>query len=137
MWDEVIEINLNAQFILSREIGKEMLARGRGKIIFIASLLTFQGGITVPGYEASKGGIGQLTMALSNEWAGRGLQVNAIGPGYIATDNAAALRADSHRSDATLSRIPSGRWGRPDELKGPPFFSLRRVPIMSPALSCP
>ena len=122
MWDEVIEINLNAQFILAREIGREMLTRGRGKIIFTASLLTFQGGITVPGYAASKGGIGQLTMALSNEWAARGVQVNAIAPGYIATDNTAALRADAQRSDAILARIPSGRWGRPDDLKGATIF---------------
>jgi 2-deoxy-D-gluconate 3-dehydrogenase len=122
MWDQVIEINLNAQFILSREIGKEMLARGRGKIIFTASLLTFQGGITVPGYAASKGGIGQLTMALSNEWSAHGVQVNAIAPGYIATDNTAALRADENRSDAILARIPSGRWGKPDDLKGATVF---------------
>lgn len=121
-WDEVIEINLNAQFILTREIGKEMLGRGRGKIIFTASLLTFQGGITVPGYAASKGGIGQLTMALSNEWSARGVQVNAIAPGYIATDNTAALRADANRSDAILARIPSGRWGKPDDLKGATVF---------------
>ena len=122
MWDQVIEVNLNAPFILAREIGREMLARGRGKIIFTASLLTFQGGITVPGYAASKGGIGQLTMALSNEWSGRGVQVNAIAPGYIATDNTAALRADENRSDAILARIPSGRWGTPDDLKGATLF---------------
>jgi 2-deoxy-D-gluconate 3-dehydrogenase len=122
MWDQVIEVNLNAQFILSREIGKEMLARGQGKIIFTASLLTFQGGITVPSYGASKGGIGQLTMSLSNEWSGHGVQVNAIAPGYIATDNTAALRADEDRSKAILTRIPIGRWGRPDDLKGATVF---------------
>lgn len=122
MWDQVIEVNLNAQFILSREIGKEMVARGHGKIIFTASLLTFQGGVTVPGYAASKGGIGQLTMALSNEWSGHGVQVNAIAPGYIATDNTAALRADEDRNDAILARIPSARWGRPDDLKGATVF---------------
>lgn len=122
MWDAVIEVNLTAQFILSREIGKGMLERGRGKIIFTASLLSFQGGITVPGYAASKGGIAQLTMALSNEWAGRGVQVNAIAPGYIATDNTAALRADAARNEAILARIPSGRWGAPDDLKGATVF---------------
>lgn len=122
MWDEVIEINLNAQFVLSREIGREMLSRGSGKIIFTASLLTFQGGINVPGYAASKGGIGQLTMALSNEWAGKGVCVNAIAPGYVATDNTAALRADAQRSDAILARIPTGRWASPDDLKGATIF---------------
>ena len=117
-WDRVIEVNLNAQFILAREFGKEMLARGEGKIVFTASLLTFQGGITVPGYSASKGGIGQLTMALANEWASHGVNVNAIAPGYIATDNTAALQANQVRSDQILARIPAGRWGTPDDLKG-------------------
>ena len=112
-WDKIIEVNLNAQFVLSREFGKDMVARGSGKIIFTASLLTFQGGITVPGYAASKGGIGQLTMALANEWAGKGVNVNAIAPGYIATDNTAALQADPVRNPAILSRIPAGRWGAP------------------------
>ena len=122
LWDKVIEVNLNAQFVLSREIGKEMVARGSGKIIFTASLLTFQGGITVPGYAASKGGIGQLTMALSNEWAGKGVQVNAIAPGYIATDNTQALQDDPVRSEAILGRIPAGRWGTPDDFAGPIVF---------------
>lgn len=117
-WDKVIEVNLNAQFILSREFGKEMVARGAGKIIFTASLLTFQGGITVPGYAASKGAIGQLTMALSNEWAGKGVNVNAIAPGYIATDNTQALRDDPSRNEAILSRIPAGRWGNTEDFKG-------------------
>lgn len=117
-WDTVIEVNLNAQFVLAREFGKRMIERGKGKIVFTASLLAFQGGITVPGYAASKGGIAQLTMALSNEWAGKGVQVNAIAPGYIATDNTAALRADPVRSKAILERIPAGRWGRPEDLKG-------------------
>ena len=94
MWDKVIEVNLNAQFILTRDIGRHMVERGSGKIIFTASLLTFQGGITVPGYAASKGGIGQLTMAFANEWAGKGVNVNAIAPGYIDTDNTEALRND-------------------------------------------
>jgi len=121
-WDQVIEVNLNAQFVLSREFGKEMVERGSGKIIFTASLLTFQGGITVPGYAASKGGIGQLTMALANEWAASGVNVNAIAPGYIATDNTAALRADPVRHPAILSRIPAGRWGQADDFKGPVVF---------------
>jgi 2-deoxy-D-gluconate 3-dehydrogenase len=121
-WDTVIEVNLNAQFVLAREFGKEMLARGKGKIVFTASLLTFQGGITVPGYAASKGGIGQLTMALANEWAGKGVQVNAIAPGYIATDNTAALRADPVRSKAILERIPAGRWGEPEDMMGAVLF---------------
>jgi len=117
-WDEVIETNLNAQWMISREIGKRMVERGSGKIIFTASLLTFQGGITVPGYAASKGAIGQLTKALANEWAGKNVQVNAIAPGYIATDNTTALRADPVRNPAILSRIPAGRWGDPDDFKG-------------------
>ncbi|MCL4156972.1 UNVERIFIED_CONTAM: hypothetical protein GTU68_057351, partial [Idotea baltica] len=121
-WDKVIEVNQNAQFILSREIGKEMIERGNGKIIFTASLLTFQGGITVPGYAASKGAIGQLTMALSNEWASKGVQVNAIAPGYISTDNTEALRNDADRSKSILSRIPAGRWGEPEDFKGPIVF---------------
>ncbi|MDA0349667.1 MAG: SDR family oxidoreductase [Verrucomicrobia bacterium] len=121
-WDQVIEVNLNAQFILTREFGKEMLKRGSGKVIFTASLLTFQGGITVPGYAASKGGIGQLTMAFANEWAGKGVNVNAIAPGYIATKNTEALREDPVRSEQILSRIPAGRWGEPDDFKGPVVF---------------
>jgi len=121
-WDQVVEINLNAQFILSREMGKEMVRCGSGKIVFVASLLTFQGGILVPGYAASKGGIGQLTKALANEWAPHGVNVNAVAPGYIATDNTAALRADEARSKAILDRIPAGRWGAPDDFKGAVVF---------------
>lgn len=121
-WDKVIEVNLNSQFILTREFGKEMIERGSGKVIFTASLLTFQGGITVPGYAASKGAIGQLTMAFSNEWAAKGVQVNAIAPGYIATDNTQALREDPDRSEAILARIPAGRWGKPEDFKGPVIF---------------
>jgi 2-deoxy-D-gluconate 3-dehydrogenase len=121
-WDKVIEVNQNAPFILSRELGKDMIARGSGKIIFTASLLTFQGGITVPGYAASKGAIGRLTMALSNEWAGKGVQVNAIAPGYIATDNTEALRNNPERNASILNRIPAGRWGAPDDFKGPIVF---------------
>jgi 2-dehydro-3-deoxy-D-gluconate 5-dehydrogenase len=121
-WDKIIEVNLNSQFVLSREIGKEMIARGEGKIIFIASMLTFQGGITVPSYAASKGGIGQLTKALANEWAGKGVNVNAIAPGYIATDNTAALQADANRNRTILERIPAGRWGSPQDLAGAVVF---------------
>ncbi|TWT40677.1 SDR family NAD(P)-dependent oxidoreductase [Botrimarina hoheduenensis] len=121
-WDKVVEVNLSSQFVLSREIGRAMVERGAGKIIFTASLLTYQGGITVPGYAASKGGIGQLTMALANEWAPRGVNVNAIAPGYIATDNTQALRDDPVRSAQILSRIPAGRWGTPDDFKGPVVF---------------
>lgn len=121
-WDKVLEVNLTAPFILSREFGKKMLEQKSGKIIFIASLLTFQGGILIPGYAASKGGIGQLTMALSNEWASSGVNVNAIAPGYIATDNTAALREDSVRNESILSRIPAGRWGKPDDLIGAAVF---------------
>ena len=126
-WDEVIETDLNAQFILSREIGKRMVERGSGKIIFTASLLSFQGGITVPGYAAAKGAIGQLTKALANEWAGKGVQVNAIAPGYVATDNTTALRADPVRNPAILARIPAGRWGVPDDFKGAAVFLASRA----------
>lgn len=121
-WDEVIAINQTAPFILTREIGKGMLKRGYGKVIFTASLLTFQGGINVPGYAASKGAVGQLTKAFANEWASRGINVNAIAPGYISTDNTAALRADEKRSQSILDRIPAGRWGEPDDFKGPIVF---------------
>lgn len=121
-WDKVIEVNQNSQFILTREFGKEMIKQGSGKVIFTASLLTFQGGITVPGYAASKGAIGQLTMAFSNEWAAKGVNVNAIAPGYIATDNTQALRDNEERSEAILARIPAGRWGQPEDFKGPILF---------------
>lgn len=121
-WDEVIDTNLRAQWILSREIGRGMVERGRGKIIFTASLLTFQGGITVPGYAAAKGAVGQLTKALANEWAAKGVQVNAIAPGYIRTDNTTALQQDPVRAPAILSRIPAGRWGDPDDFKGAVVF---------------
>ncbi len=121
-WDNVLEINLNAQFLLSREIGKEMVLRGSGKIIFTASLLTFQGGINVPSYAASKGAIGSLTKALANEWASKGVNVNAIAPGYIATDNTDALRKDPVRSKSILDRIPAGRWGETDDFNGAIIF---------------
>lgn len=122
IWDEVIEVNLSSQFILTREIGGGMVQRGSGKIIFTASLLTFQGGITVPGYAASKGGIGQLTKAFANEWASSGVNVNAIAPGYIATDNTEALRNDPVRSKSILERIPAGRWGKATDFAGPAVF---------------
>lgn len=122
IWDNVIETNLSAQFILSREIGAKMIERGSGKIIFTASLLSFQGGITVPGYAASKGGIAQLTKALANEWAGKGVCVNAIAPGYIATDNTQALQDDPVRFKDILTRIPAGRWGKPEDFAGITVF---------------
>lgn len=115
-WDHVIAVNLTAPFILSREIGKRMIERGGGKIIFVASVLSFQGGINVPGYAAAKGGIAQLTKALANEWAARGVNVNAIAPGYIATDNTAALQADEERSAQLLARVPAARWGVPEDI---------------------
>lgn len=121
-WDTVMNVDLNSQFILAREFGREMVERGRGKIIFTASLLSFQGGITVPGYAAAKGGVAQLAKALANEWAGRNVQVNAIAPGYIATDNTAALREDPVRQPAILARIPAGRWGEPDDVAGAAVF---------------
>src|SRR5580658_9416841 len=121
-WDRTIEIDLNAQWILAREFGRDMLERGSGKIIFTASLLSFQGGITVPAYAAAKGGVAQLTKALANEWAGRNVQVNAIEPGYIATDVTAVLRDDPVRNPAILSRIPAGRWGSPEDLAGAVVF---------------
>ena len=121
-WDYVIEVNLNAQFILSREFAKGMLAHGGGKIIFTASLLTFQGGITVPSYSASKGAIGQLTKALANEWAAHNVQVNAIAPGYILTDLTEPLYDNANRHDAILERIPAGRWGKIEDFMGPVVF---------------
>jgi 2-deoxy-D-gluconate 3-dehydrogenase len=121
-WDHVLAVNLSAQFRLTRDVGAAMLARGEGKVIFVASMLSFQGGINVPGYTASKSAIAGLTRALANEWAGRGVNVNAIAPGYVATDNTEALRDDAARSRAILERIPAGRWGRPDDLAGAVVF---------------
>lgn len=129
IWDEIIETNLSAPFMLAREFGRRMIADGGGKIIFTASLLTFQGGINVPGYAASKSGIGRLTMALANEWASRNVNVNAIAPGYVATDNTEALRNDPDRSRAILNRIPAGRWGAPHDFAGAVVF------LASPASS--
>jgi 2-dehydro-3-deoxy-D-gluconate 5-dehydrogenase len=121
-WDPVLNINLDAPFILTRELGKEMIARGRGKIVFTCSLLSFQGGINVPGYAASKGAIASLVKAFANEWASNGVNVNGIAPGYIATDNTEALRNDAQRSKSILDRIPANRWGEPDDFKGPIVF---------------
>lgn len=121
-WDKVMAVNLDAQFILSREIGKKMIGQGSGKIIFTASLLSFQGGINVPGYAASKGAIASLIKALANEWAPNGINVNGIAPGYVATDNTEALRNDPERSKAILSRIPAGRWAEPDDFAGVTVF---------------
>lgn len=121
-WDAVIDVNLTGVFTACRAAGVHMLARGSGKIINIASLLTFFGGITVPGYAASKGAVGQLTKALSNEWAAWGVNVNAIAPGYMRTDNTAALQADPGRSKEILSRIPAGRWGEPGDMEGAVVF---------------
>ncbi len=121
-WDKVLEVNLSAPFILARELGREMVARRSGKIIFTASLLSFQGGITVPGYAASKSAIAGLTRALANEWARYGVNVNAIAPGYMATDNTEALRQDPARSPAILERIPAGRWGDAADVAGAAVF---------------
>lgn len=122
LWDRVLEVNLSSQFALTQRVAAPMLDRGYGKVIFTASLLSFQGGINVPGYTASKSAIAGLTKALANEWAGQGVNVNAIAPGYIATDNTKALRADPARSTAILDRIPAGRWGRPEDLAGAAVF---------------
>lgn len=121
-WDKVLSVNLDAPFILTREIGKRMVEQGSGKIIFTASLLSFQGGILVPGYAASKGAIASLVKAFANEWAGKGVNVNGIAPGYIATDNTEALRNDPERSRSILSRIPANRWGETEDFKGPVVF---------------
>jgi len=121
-WDHVQAVNSDAPFILTQALGRSMLARGSGKIVFVASVLSFQGGINAPGYAASKGAIAQLVRAFSNEWASRGINVNGIAPGYIATDNTAALQADSDRSRSLMERIPVGRWGTPEEIAEPIAF---------------
>jgi 2-deoxy-D-gluconate 3-dehydrogenase len=118
-WHDVINLNLNSVFFLCQLAGREMIKQGSGKIINIASMLSFQGGINVPGYTASKHAVAGVTKALANEWASKGVQVNAIAPGYIETDNTEQLRADPDRSKSILDRIPAGRWGRPEDLKGP------------------
>jgi len=121
-WTTVIEVNLSAVFRLSQLAGRQMLAQGCGKIINIASLLSFQGGITVPAYAAAKGGVAQLTKALANEWAGRGINVNAIAPGYMRTSNTKALQEDETRNRQILERIPAGRRGEPSDLAGAAVF---------------
>src|SRR6195256_3915045 len=121
-WATVIEVNLSSVFRLAQLAGRHMIERGGGKILNIASLLSFQGGITVPAYAASKGGVVQLTKALANEWAGKGINVNAIAPGYIRTDNTKALQQDETRNRQILERIPAGRWGEPSDLAGVAVF---------------
>jgi 2-dehydro-3-deoxy-D-gluconate 5-dehydrogenase len=121
-WDDVLDVNLSAQFRLAREVGRSMINRGRGKIIFTASMLSFQGGVNVVSYAAAKSGIAGLTRALANEWAVHGVNVNAIAPGYIATDNTQPLQDDPERSAGIVGRIPAGRWGRPDDLGGATVF---------------
>ncbi|MGB7332459.1 MAG: SDR family oxidoreductase, partial [Terriglobales bacterium] len=121
-WDELIAVNLSSVFRLSQLAGQHMLKKGKGKIVNIASLLSFQGGILVPAYAAAKGGVAILTKALANEWASKGINVNAIAPGYMATDNTQALRDDSQRSRQILERIPAGRWGEISDLAGAAVF---------------
>lgn len=121
-WQEVLDVNLNSVFVLSQTAGRVMIAQGSGKIINIASMLSFQGGINVPGYTASKHAVAGLTKALANEWASKGVQINAIAPGYMSTDNTEALRNDPVRSKAILERIPAGRWGSDADLIGPVVF---------------
>jgi 2-dehydro-3-deoxy-D-gluconate 5-dehydrogenase len=121
-WDEVLEVNLTAVFRLCRAIGRGMVERGSGKIINVASLLSFQGGLTVPSYAAAKGAVAQLTKALANEWAGRGVNVNAIAPGYMRTENTKPLQEDQTRSRQITERIPAGRWGDPSDLAGAVIF---------------
>ena len=122
LWDRVVQVNLSSQFALTQVIGRSMLERGHGKIIFTASLLSFQGGINVPGYTAAKSGVAGLVKALANEWTARGVTVNAIAPGYIATDNTQALQDDPDRSRSILERIPAGRWGQASDLGGATVF---------------
>ena len=121
-WDTVIQVNLSSVFSLSQLAGRRMIEQGGGKILNIASLLSFQGGITVPAYAASKGGVAQLTKALANEWAAKGVNVNAIAPGYMRTENTAALQKDETRNRQILERIPAARWGEPTDLAGAAVF---------------
>jgi 2-deoxy-D-gluconate 3-dehydrogenase len=122
LWDRVLEVDLTSQFFLTRGVGAQMVRRGRGKVIFTASLLSFQGGINVVAYTGAKSAVAGLTKALANEWAPHGVNVNAIAPGYIATDNTAALRADPTRFRAIVERIPAGRWGQPADIAGATVF---------------
>jgi 2-deoxy-D-gluconate 3-dehydrogenase len=121
-WETVIDVNLSSVFRLAQVAGRHMLERGRGKIVNVASLLSFQGGVLVAAYAASKGGVAQLTKALANEWASKGVNVNAIAPGYVRTDNTAALQSDTTRNRQILERIPAGRWGEPADVAGPAVF---------------
>ena len=121
-WDAVLEVNLTAPFVLTRELGKRMITRGHGKIVFVASILGFQGGVTVPGYAATKSAVIGLTKALANEWAASGVNVNAIAPGYVRTDNTRELQDDPVRSTAIRDRIPAGDWGTPDQIAGTVVF---------------
>ncbi|NMR18748.1 SDR family oxidoreductase [Cellulomonas fimi] len=126
-FDHVVDVNLRSAFVLSREVGRAMLERGRGKIVNTASMLSFQGGINVPGYTSSKSAVAGLTKALANEWAGRGVNVNAVAPGYVATANTSALRADADRNQAILERIPAGRWAEADDIAGAVLFLSSRA----------
>ncbi|TMV44463.1 2-dehydro-3-deoxy-D-gluconate 5-dehydrogenase KduD [Paenibacillus mesophilus] len=126
-WHDVIDLNLNSVFFLCQLVGREMIKNGGGKIINIASMLTFQGGINVPGYAASKHAVAGITKALANEWASKGVNVNAIAPGYMVTDNTAQLRADENRSRQIMERIPQGRWGTPEDLQGAAVFLASRA----------
>jgi 2-dehydro-3-deoxy-D-gluconate 5-dehydrogenase len=121
-WDKVMNVNLDSAFILTREFGKDMLKMGSGKIVFTCSMLSYQGGINVAGYTASKSAVAGLVKAFANEWAAKGVNVNGIAPGYIATDNTQALREDPERSRSIMERIPAGRWGTPEDLKGAVVF---------------
>ncbi|MFE2757540.1 SDR family oxidoreductase [Actinosynnema sp. NPDC059335] len=126
-FDHVLNVNLRATWTLSRDVGRAMLARGSGRIVTVASMLSFQGGITVPGYTASKSAVAGLTKALANEWAHRGVNVNAVAPGYVTTDNTEALRADPDRNRSILDRIPAGRWAEPEDIAGAVLFLCSRA----------
>ena len=126
-WDRVLEVDLSSQFVLTREVGRQMVARGSGKVIFTASMLSYQGGVNVVSYTAAKSAVAGMTRALANEWAPHGVNVNAIAPGYFATDNTDALRRDPERSRAILERIPAGRWGSPEDLAGAAVFLASRA----------